>query len=175
MRGVGVEWVREVNTYNIGRMKATLKEAMTTAFAGPKVIVAQSECMLNRQRRERPLRDKAIKEGKRVVRARFGVDSDTCTGDHACIRLSGCPSLTLKDNPDPLRDDPVAYVNNDCVGCGVCGENAHAAILCPSFYRAELIYNPSGWDRFLDRFRGAVIRFFQKRGEKARAKYAFGA
>lgn len=175
VRGVGVEWVREVNTYNIGRMKATLKEAMTTAFAGPKVIVAQSECMLNRQRRERPLRDKAIKEGKRVVRARFGVDSDTCTGDHACIRLSGCPSLTLKDNPDPLRDDPVASVNNDCVGCGVCGENAHAAILCPSFYRAELIYNPSGWDRFLDRFRSAVIRFFQKRGEKARAKYAFGA
>jgi len=43
------------------------------------------------------------------------------------------------------------------------------------FYRAELIYNPSGWDRLLDRFRGAVIRFFQKRGEKARAKYAFGA
>jgi len=45
-----------------------------------------------------------------VSRVRFGVDEDTCTGDHACIRLSGCPTLTLKDNPDPLKVDPVATV-----------------------------------------------------------------
>ena len=30
-----------------------------------------------------------------------------------------------------------------CVGCGLCGENAHAAVLCPSFYRAEVIQNPN--------------------------------
>jgi indolepyruvate ferredoxin oxidoreductase alpha subunit len=161
VKGVGVEWVREVNTYDVARMKKALKEAMTTAFKGPKVIVAQSECMLNRQRREKPLRDKAIKSGKRVVRTRYGVDPDTCTGDHACIRISGCPSLTLRDNPDPLRDDPVAHVDNDCVGCGVCGSNAHAAILCPSFYRAELIHNPSPLDRWLARMRERVIAKLQ--------------
>ena len=175
VRGVGVEWLREVNTYRVAEMKRVLKEAMTTVAKGPKVIIAQSECMLNRQRREKPLRNKAIKEGKRVVRARFGVDPDTCTGDHSCIRLSGCPSLTIRDNPDPLRDDPVAYVDNDCVGCGVCGENAHAAILCPSFYRADLIYNPSAGDRFLARLRSAVIGFFQRIGERRRARYSFGA
>ena len=175
VRGVGVEWLREVNTYRVAEMKRVLKDAMTTAAKGPKVIIAQSECMLNRQRRERPLRNKAIKAGKRVVRARFGVDPDTCTGDHSCIRLSGCPSLTIRDNPDPLRDDPVAYVDNDCVGCGVCGENAHAAILCPSFYRADLIYNPSQSDRFLAKARSAVIGFFQRLGERRRARYSFGA
>lgn len=175
VRGVGVEWLREVNTYRVAEMKRVLKDAMTTAAKGPKVIIAQSECMLNRQRRERPLRNKAIKAGKRVVRARFGVDPDTCTGDHSCIRLSGCPSLTIRDNPDPLRDDPVAYVDNDCVGCGVCGENAHAAILCPSFYRADLIYNPSRTDRFLAKLRSAVIGFFQRLGERRRAKHSFGA
>ena len=175
VRGVGVEWLREVNTYRVAEMKRVLKEAMTTVAKGPKVIIAQSECMLNRQRREKPLRNKAIKEGKRVVRARFGVDPDTCTGDHSCIRLSGCPSLTIRDNPDPLRDDPVAYVDNDCVGCGVCGENAHAAILCPSFYRADLIYNPSAGDRFLARLRCVVIGFFQRIGERRRARYSFGA
>ena len=175
VRGVGVEWLREVNTYRVAEMKRVLKDAMTTAAKGPKVIIAQSECMLNRQRRERPLRNKAIKAGKRVVRARFGVDPDTCTGDHSCIRLSGCPSLTIRDNPDPLRDDPVAYVDNDCVGCGVCGENAHAAILCPSFYRADLIYNPSQSDRFLAKVRGAVIGFFQRLGARRRARYSFGA
>lgn len=175
VRGVGVEWVREVHTYHVGQMKSALKEAMTTAFKGPKVIIAQAECMLNRQRRERPLREKAIREGKRVIRARFGVDSDTCTGDHSCIRLSGCPSLTVKDNPDPLRDDPVAYVNNDCVGCGVCGENAHAAILCPSFYRVDLIYNPNALDRFLARLRNAIIGFLQRRAEKTRERFSFGS
>lgn len=174
VRGVGVDWVEEVHTYDIGRMKRVLKEAMTTAAKGPKIIIAQAECMLNRQRREKPLRDKAIREGKRVIRARYGVDPDTCTGDHSCIRLSGCPSLTIRDNPDPLRDDPVAYVNNDCVGCGVCGENAHAAILCPSFYRAELTYNPTAVDRFIVKMRDAVIGFLQRQRERVRAKYSFG-
>ncbi|MEK7266744.1 MAG: indolepyruvate ferredoxin oxidoreductase subunit alpha [Pseudomonadota bacterium] len=175
VRGVGVKWVEEANTYDIGRMKRVLKEAMTTATRGPKVIIAQAECMLNRQRREKPLRDAAIRAGTRVVRARYGVDPDTCTGDHSCIRLSGCPSLTIRDNPDPLRDDPVAYVDNDCVGCGVCGENAHAAILCPSFYRAELIYNPSALDKLAANMRSSVIGFFQKLGEKRRERTSFGA
>jgi indolepyruvate ferredoxin oxidoreductase alpha subunit len=155
-------------------MKRALTEAMTTSKKGPKVIIAQSECMLNRERREKPIRQQAIRDGKRVVRTRFGVDPDTCTGDHSCIRISGCPSLTLRDNPDPLRTDPVAYVDNDCVGCGVCGENAHEAILCPSFYRAELIYNPSAWDRFKARIRGVVIGFFQTWGDRARAPFVRG-
>ena len=87
--------------------------------------------MLNKQRRIKPLFNKAVKEGKRAVKERFGVDPDVCTGDHACIRLSGCPSLTVKDSGDPLKEDPVAHVESSCVGCGNCGEVAHAAVLCP--------------------------------------------
>ena len=79
-----------------------------------------------------------------MVRVKYGVDEDVCNGDHACIRLSGCPTLTLKDNPDPLKVDPVAAVIDGCVGCGLCGENAHAATLCPCFYRAEVVQNPGG-------------------------------
>jgi len=164
VRGVGVKWVKTITrTYGVAQMRNTLKEALTTPEKGPKVIIASSECMLNRQRRERPLMRKRAQEGRRVVRNRFGVDSDTCTGDHSCIRLSGCPSLTIKPNPDPLRIDPVATVLDSCVGCGLCGEVSHAAVLCPSFYRAELITNPSGWDRLLAGLRGAVIGFFQRR------------
>jgi indolepyruvate ferredoxin oxidoreductase alpha subunit len=167
VRGVGVEWVRTItHTYNVSQMRDTLREALTTTEKGPKVIVAQSECMLNKQRRVRPLMNKAIKDGNRVVRERFGVDPDTCTGDHSCIRLSGCPSLTVAPNPDPLRVEPVTKVINSCVGCGLCGEVAHAAVLCPSFYRASLITNPTGWDRFMARIRGAVIGFFQRRIER---------
>jgi indolepyruvate ferredoxin oxidoreductase alpha subunit len=129
--------------------------------------------MLNRQRREKPAFNKAVAGGARMVRERFGVDPDTCTGDHSCIRLSGCPSLTIKPNPDPLRQDPIAHVDNSCVGCGVCGEVAHAAVLCPSFYRAQLVFNPTRWDRVLQSLRASVIGFFQRRMERRRLRHAF--
>jgi indolepyruvate ferredoxin oxidoreductase alpha subunit len=164
VRGVGVEWVRTLtHTYDIAKMRDTLKEALTTKQSGPKVIVAQSECMLNKQRRIRPLLRKLMQQGERVVRERFGVDADTCTGDHSCIRLSGCPSLTIAPNPDPLRREPIAKVLNSCVGCGLCGEISHAAVLCPSFYRASLISNPSTWERAKAGLRNVVIGLLQRR------------
>ena len=167
VRGVGVEWVRTLTrTYDVARMRDTLREALTTAAKGPKVIVAQSECMLNRQRRVKPQIAKAVQDGRRVVRERFGVDADTCTGDHSCIRLSGCPSLTVAPNPDPLRREPVTQVIDSCVGCGLCGEVSHAAVLCPSFYRAEIVSNPTRWDRVVQRVRGGVIGWLQRRLER---------
>jgi indolepyruvate ferredoxin oxidoreductase alpha subunit len=174
VRGVGVEWVKTVtHTFDVSAMRDALRDALTTKATGPKVLVAQSECMLNRQRREKPLVRAAISAGRRVVRERFGVDSDTCTGDHSCIRLSGCPSLSIKANPDPLRTDPVATVLDSCVGCGVCGEVSHAAVLCPSFYKARIVSNPTGWDRFLARLRAAVIGALQRRDARRRARFAF--
>jgi indolepyruvate ferredoxin oxidoreductase alpha subunit len=174
VKGVGVDWVRQVErTYDLKAMSAALRDALTTPERGPKVVIAQSECMLNRQRREKPQFNAAVKAGERRVRERFGVDPDTCTGDHSCMRLSGCPSLTVKPNPDPLRRDPIAHVDNSCVGCGLCGEVSHAAVLCPSFYRAELIHNPSWGDRFMARLRGAVIGWLQRRADAARLARAF--
>lgn len=157
MKGLGVKWLRTVRSYSIETMVKTLREAMTTANKGLKVIIADGECQLARQRRIRPQNALKLKNGQRVIRTRFGVDDDVCTGDHSCIRLSGCPSLTIKPSPDPLRTDPVAHVNNDCVGCGVCGEVAHAAILCPSFYEARIVQNPNWVDRGLDNLRRIVI------------------
>ena len=164
IKGVGITWVRQIdNTYDVGRMRDTLIEALTTKAPGPKVIVASSECMLNKQRREKPLKALAIKAGRRVEAPRFGVDEDICTGDHACIRLSGCPSLSLKKLDDPLRDDPVASIDQSCVGCGNCGEVADAAILCPSFYRADVVHNPGPWERRLAALRARVIGWLQAR------------
>jgi indolepyruvate ferredoxin oxidoreductase, alpha subunit len=149
LTGLGVKWLRTVNNYDVGAMAKTYREAMTTDEKGLKVIVAEGECQLERQRRLKPQVADKLKKGERHVRVKYGVDEDTCTGDHSCIRLSGCPTLTVKDNPDPLRRDPVATVIDGCVGCGLCGENAHAAVLCPSFYRAEVIQNPTWWDKLI--------------------------
>jgi indolepyruvate ferredoxin oxidoreductase alpha subunit len=159
LKGIGVDWMKTVDNYDVGATMKVLKEAMTTPYKGLKVIVAEGECQLERQRKLRPVVSKQLSEGKRTVRVKYGVDEDTCTGDHSCIRLSGCPTLTIKDNPDPLRRDPVATVIDGCVGCGLCGENAHAAVLCPSFYRAEVIQNPTWWDRLFSRlWNGNLLR-----------------
>ena len=167
VRGVGVKWVREIDrTYDVPKMCEVFREALTTEYDGPKVIIASSECMLNRQRREKPIRNDAIKAGRRVEVPRFGVDEDICTGDRACIRLSGCPSLTLKTLDDPLRDDPVVHVDETCVGCGNCGEVADAAVLCPSFYRADVVHNPTGSERWWASLRTQSIRWLQKRRER---------
>ncbi|WP_102224825.1 thiamine pyrophosphate-dependent enzyme [Acidimangrovimonas sediminis] len=173
VKGMGATWVRQVDrTYDVGKMQATLKEALTTKEKGPKVIVASSECMLNRQRREKPIVAKAIADGKRAVKPRFGVDEDVCTGDHACMRLSGCPSLSVKTLDDPLRDDPVAAIDQNCVGCGNCGEVAEAAVLCPSFYRADTIHNPTGAEKFADRMRRRAIGWLQSRRAEKRLNFA---
>src|SRR5207237_3563270 len=157
LEGVGVGWVKTVDNYRVGEVAKTLKEAMTTDYKGLKVIVAEGECQLERQRKLRPQVAEKLKKGARHVRVKYGVDEDTCTGDHSCIRLSGCPTLTIKDNPDPLRTDPVATVIDGCVGCGLRGENAHAAVLCPSFYPAAVIPNPTWWHKLVARLRGTAI------------------
>jgi indolepyruvate ferredoxin oxidoreductase alpha subunit len=163
------------HTYDVNAMRAVLKEALTTDFKGPKVVIAQSECSLNKQRRVKPQIAAAVKRGERVVKEKFGVDAAVCSGDHACMRLSGCPSLTLKNSGDALKPDPVAHVDDGCVACGHCGEVADAAVLCPSFYRIEWVRNPGAWERRLDHWRRRVVGWLQtrqQRGLQQRALYA---
>jgi len=161
IRSLGVSWIRVVNPYKVGDTLKTVREAMTTAAGGLKVIIARGECQLERQRRVKPQTAARLKAGGRVETPRFGVDPDVCTGDKSCMRLNGCPSLTLKESGDPLRDDPVAHVDQTCVGCGLCGEVAHAAVLCPSFYEVRVVHNPGWRERTLQALRRRVIGLFQ--------------
>ena len=156
LRGMGVQWLKTVHNYRVAKVRDLLKEAIASPFPGLKVIIAEGECQLERQRRLRPIRARRLERKLRTARVRFGVDEDTCTGDHSCIRLSGCPTLTVKTPDDPLKREPVAHVTNGCVGCGLCGEVADAAVLCPSFYRVEIVTHPGFWDRIVDR----VNRYF---------------
>jgi indolepyruvate ferredoxin oxidoreductase alpha subunit len=161
LQGLGVQWLKTVHTYDVERVKALLKDAFTSDFNGLKVIIAEGECQLERQRRIKPQVAQQRARGERVLRVKYGVDEDVCNGDHACIRLSGCPTLTLKDNPDPLKVDPVATVIDGCVGCGLCGENAHSASLCPSFYRADIVQNPSTLERLWAGVQSRLVRALQ--------------
>jgi len=161
LRGMGVKWLKTVHNYRVSKVRDLLKEAIASPFPGLKVIIAEGECQLERQRRLKPIRARRLAQGLRSVRVRFGVDEDTCTGDHSCIRLSGCPTLTVKTPDDPLKREPVAHVTNGCVGCGLCGEVADAAVLCPSFYKVEIVTNPGIWDRLSDRLNRFFIGLMQ--------------
>jgi indolepyruvate ferredoxin oxidoreductase alpha subunit len=75
VRGVGVTWVRRVHTYDMKATLGALREALSTSEPGPKVLIAEGECQLNRQRRMRPqLRSASRREahGAAEIRRRRG-------------------------------------------------------------------------------------------------------
>jgi indolepyruvate ferredoxin oxidoreductase, alpha subunit len=47
---------------------------------------------------------------------------------------------------------------------------AEAAALCPSFYRAEIVENPSSWDRLVAGVRAAVIDWLETRRLRGRVQ-----
>ena len=89
-----------------------------------------------------------------------------CTACEACFRV--CPTGAMQIREDDASWNLVFAIDR-CVGCGVCGEVAHAAILCPSFYRADVISNPTVWDRFKHRLRAVVIGWLAGRPREAAA------
>lgn len=141
LKAIGVRWLRRVDSYDVGTTLKTLRSAFNAPEKGLRVVISDNECRLAFQRRDKRKAAERLRAGLPVVKQRFGVDEEVCSGDHACMRLSGCPSLTLRPGFNPLKDGPAAMVDENCVACGLCGEAAHAAALCPSFYRAQAISN----------------------------------
>ncbi len=159
LRGIGVKQIRYVDSYDVKDVRKALEEALDARGKGLRVIMSANECMLAKKRRGNAVKAKALKAGTPVRNARYGVDAEVCTGDHSCIRMNGCPSLTLKPTTDPLKDGPTAYVDDNCAACNLCGENAHAAQLCPSFYKARGIVNPSALQRWMTGVNAKMLKW----------------
>ncbi|MGI9331657.1 MAG: thiamine pyrophosphate-dependent enzyme, partial [Gammaproteobacteria bacterium] len=154
LRGIGVTWIRRVDSYSLDQTVSALRDAIVQRGRGLRVVISDNECMLARKRREKRA---DARSGGSSRRARYGVDAEVCSGDHSCIRLNGCPSLTLKPTQDPLKDGPTAYVDNGCAACNLCGEVAQAAQLCPSFYKAEDLSGSSGLRRLNARVHARLL------------------
>ena len=69
--------------------------------------------------------------------------------------------MLFRSAKDPLKTAPVAHVSKGCVGCGLCGEVADAAVLCPSFHKVEVVTHPGWWERLSARFHQWAIRQLQ--------------
>lgn len=148
LKGMGARWVKVVNPYEVGEVVKLLEEAWQLDNIGPRFLIVRSECMLERSRRERKGREQLRRAGKRVAEVCFGVDPLVCVGDHSCLHYNNCPSLSVRPSPNPLKRDMIVQAEQTCVACGLCGSVAHAAKLCPSFYRIEWVHNPSWWERW---------------------------
>ena len=157
LKEMGVKWIRQTDPYDLKGSMRALREAMEARGKGIRVIISHAEWMLEKQRRSKPEKKAALAAGATVEDVKLGVDDEVCTGDHSCMRYNGCPSLTVKPGPNPLREDPIATIVNSCVGCGLCGEVAHAALLCPSFYEAKVISHPTSWQKARFRVSRALI------------------
>jgi indolepyruvate ferredoxin oxidoreductase alpha subunit len=156
-RALGVKRIEKANPYNFRDFQKKLKAIQVDPEPQLRVLISEAECQLQRQRTVRPMRAKAIAEGKRVEVERLGVDEEVCVGDHSCMRVNGCPSLTLEDSPNTLKTAPVAAIDTTCVGCGVCGEIAHAAQLCPSFHKVTVVRNASRFERFMQKLSARLL------------------
>ena len=157
LRGIGVRWIKRVDSYRLRDSLRALRAALDARGPGMRVVISDRECMLARQRREKAALAAAEEAGRPITRARFGVDEEVCAGDHSCMRLNGCPSLTLRPQHDPLKDGPSATVAASCLDCGLCGAVIGVTGLCPSFYRAVRRVNPRRWQRSLAWLEGRLM------------------
>ena len=98
VKGIGVEWVRQIDrTYDVGKMRDTLQRGADHEGEGSE----GHRRVVGMHAQQAAPREAAGRQGGQATasawcKPRFGVDEDVCTGDHACIRLSGCPSLSVK-------------------------------------------------------------------------------
>lgn len=106
-RAIGIDWVRVVDPYDVGRLLQTLREA--TAHHGVSVVIASRPCVLD------PVK---IKGAPVAVRA------DGCIACQSCMNL-GCPSITWSGELFEGRHK-VKIDATTCIGCTLCAQ------VCPS-------------------------------------------
>ncbi|MEM0365371.1 MAG: indolepyruvate ferredoxin oxidoreductase subunit alpha [Candidatus Nitrosocaldus sp.] len=159
LKAHGIRWIRRVNPFDFS---STL-EAMLEAYMvdkGVRVIICDGECTLARMRREQPMLESMIDEGKRVEEVKYRIDEEICSGCFPCEKYSGCPSVTMVRNPNPLRTGYIKQIEDTCTGCGICGITSIFG-LCPSTYRIRIVHNPTRWERFMHKLNMYAIRMLR--------------
>ncbi len=107
VRACGVKWVRRVDSYDVGQMHQSFREAV--AFKGVSVVISDRPCVLDPVRIRGPV---------------FAVALDACTACQSCMNL-GCPALGWDDTTVEGRHK--VKINAElCIGCTLCAQS------CPS-------------------------------------------
>jgi indolepyruvate ferredoxin oxidoreductase alpha subunit len=107
IRAVGVKWVEKVDSYDVGAMYQTFREA--TEHKGVSVIISDRPCVLDPVKIRGPVLEVVAKN---------------CVACQSCMNL-GCPALSWSDEwyegHHKVKIDPAL-----CMGCTLCSQ------LCPA-------------------------------------------
>ncbi len=111
-RAVGVKWIREVDSYDLGLLYQTVRES--TEHRGVSVIISNRPCVIDPAR----IRGEALE-----------VDEDACVACQSCMNL-GCPAISwteaMFDGHHKVKIDPVL-----CIGCTLCAQVCPAGAINP--------------------------------------------
>ena len=170
VKGVGVKWVKRTHTYDMHGTLKVLREALSTGYRGPKVIIAEGECQLNRQRRVKPLMQKAIKDGQargaRALRRRSG-HLHRRSLVHPPVRL---PVADGKEEPgSAAHRSGRACRQQLCRLRGVRRGGARGGAVSVVLSCGACL-QPVGLGPLPCTVRGAVIGFLQRRSERKRLR-----
>ncbi|PIP13195.1 MAG: indolepyruvate ferredoxin oxidoreductase subunit alpha [bacterium (Candidatus Stahlbacteria) CG23_combo_of_CG06-09_8_20_14_all_34_7] len=99
VRGLGIEDVFVVDTYNLNEVISLIKSETEREKAS--VIIAKRPCVL-------------LPEMQKKKFEKYEIDEDKCTGCQMCVKL-GCPAISFD------KAKKKAYINETiCVGCSLC-------------------------------------------------------
>ena len=127
VEGLGPDSLTVVDPYDVGAVAKAVGASLETA--GVHVVIAQRECAIQARRRG-------------VVAGVTTVDPDKCILCKKCLRVTGCPALSVPEEPvsktqdghprgesSTLDDSPtpssIQIDEGACNGCGIC------ASVCP--------------------------------------------
>ncbi|HAE22206.1 MAG TPA: indolepyruvate ferredoxin oxidoreductase [Spirochaetaceae bacterium] len=115
LEGLGVQNIREVDTYKQKELTAMVVEALDEP--GFKVIIARHPCMLKftREARRKP------GWGARRVQ----IDQGSCDRNHECVERFACPTFQRDE------DGRVTVSQDLCIGDGSCRQTCPASAIVP--------------------------------------------
>jgi indolepyruvate ferredoxin oxidoreductase alpha subunit len=99
--GCGVKYVKVVDPFQTKEAERVLKEALKQP--GPSVVVFRAPCVLMSVREMR-------RKGMKITPLKI---TEKCTNCMACIKLLGCPALTVENGKVCISEEL-------CTACGLC-------------------------------------------------------
>ena len=112
IRSLGVKWVKKVDSYDMGAMYQTFREA--TEYKGVAVVISDRPCVLD------PVKIKGPP---------LTVISQDCTACQLCMNL-GCPSISWSDEWYDGHHK-VKIDEASCMGCALCPQVCPANCIVP--------------------------------------------